>query len=216
MFALIAALAVAAVPAFAAEEKATFTISPISAPELCLAVNNATNGSGLKLSKCTNGAGTAYTYSTKTAHLTAFTEEDLKGEEQDDAHHHCIDVTDGKAHNGNLLQHWICAIPSDNQVFDFDPVEGKEDKNIYTIKWSQNDYCFDVKDGNFTEGADVQIWRCVPSNTNQQWTVANIADPTCDGATDGSLETYAEEAQKLEAEQQHKRGLNGHRRRTIF
>lgn len=74
------------------------------------------------------------------------------------------------------------------------------------------DYCFDVKDGNFSAGAEVQIWRCVDSNDNQQWTASNIADPDCDGTTDGSMETYTEELEK----QQQKRGLQGHRRRTIF
>lgn len=220
MFALIAALAFSA-PALAAEgqkvsrlarrvaylaadivQTAQFNISPVADENLCLSVvSDGHNGAGLKLANCTEGTGVAYTYNLDNGGLKS----DIDGD-------YCIDIKDGTQHNGNPIQHWKCVDYSPNQIFDFVEIEGKE--ATYEIKWTNTDYCFDVKDGNHTAGADVQIWRCVPSNTNQMWIVQSVNDADCDGTTDGSMEQYTKDLEAAKKEQ--KRGLNGHRRRTIF
>lgn len=164
-------------------------------------MKNAVNGVGLKLANCTDGTGVTYTYNTENGGLKS----DVAGD-------YCIDVKDGTKRNGNLLQHWKCVDYSPNQIFDFVEAQGKKD--TYNLKWTNTDYCLDVKDGNHVAGADVQIWRCVPSNTNQQWTVFRVNDPECDGTTDGSMEAYTQALE--EAKKQQKRGIAGHRRRTIF
>lgn len=186
-----------------------YKIHPYANKDLCLAVEgDAHNGSPLKLANCTDGKGIAYSYNTQNGGLAAWNFDS-----------YCIDVKDGTQRNGNGLQHWKCVDYSPNQIFDFvnvDPKDGKTgDEYVYEVQWTNTNYCLDVKDGNATAGSDVQIWRCVPSNTNQRWTVTMVEDAEADAECDGSLAAYHEAQEEAEKLQQ-KRGLVGHRRRTIF
>ncbi|KAJ7237422.1 ricin B lectin domain-containing protein [Mycena rebaudengoi] len=57
----------------------------------------------------------------------------------------------------------------------------------YTI--SQNNFCWDVKDGVNTNGAKIQVWTCVNGNTNQRFNhVGGDLGNKCVDLTDGSVE----------------------------
>eukprot|EP00930_Biecheleria_cincta_P094564 TRINITY_DN8584_c0_g1_i1.p1 TRINITY_DN8584_c0_g1~~TRINITY_DN8584_c0_g1_i1.p1 ORF type:complete len:913 (-),score=94.09 TRINITY_DN8584_c0_g1_i1:62-2800(-) len=75
----------------------------------------------------------------------------------------CLDVTDGLARNGNLLQLWSCLSSSQNQQFTWSSHDGK-------LRWAANpEFCVDVKDhGNFN-GNRLQLWKCMASNSDQSF-----------------------------------------------
>jgi endoglucanase len=125
----------------------TYTISPSSHPDYCLAPASATEGAELVLKKCDSSSDIVFTLDG----------DNLKNTETN----MCVDIRDGDNQSGTLAQLWSCYDSNPNQHFD---VLGDE------VKWVGRDKCLDLKDGLGAEGTEVQIWSCYGHNDNQRWT----------------------------------------------
>lgn len=147
----------------------TYTISPSSHPDYCLAPSSATEGAELVLKPCDTASDIVFT---------------LDGDElRNTETNMCIDVRDGNDRSGTLLQMWSCYGYNTNQRFD---VNGEE------VKWVGRDRCLDLKDGLGQEGNEVQIWSCYGHNTNQRWTFTEAEEidgdaDDCDDSESPSL-----------------------------
>lgn len=125
----------------------TYTISPSSHPDYCLAPASATEGSDLVLKLCDSSSDIVF---------------ELDGDElRNTETNMCVDVRDGDEQSGTLLQMWSCYGHNSNQRFDV---------NGQVAKWVGHDSCFDLKDGLGEAGNQIQIWSCYGHNTNQRWT----------------------------------------------
>lgn len=125
----------------------TYTISPSSHPDYCLAPSSDAEGSDLVLKPCDSSSDIVFT---------------LDGDElRNTETNMCIDVRDGSDKSGTLLQMWSCYGYNTNQRFD---VNGQQ------VKWVGHDSCLDLKDGLGVDGNQVQLWSCYGHNTNQRWT----------------------------------------------
>lgn len=75
----------------------------------------------------------------------------------------CLDVTDGRAENGNRLQLWDCKSTSENQIFAWRSTDGK-------LRWAAHpEFCVDVKDHGDRPGTWLQLWECLSGNSDQSF-----------------------------------------------
>jgi endoglucanase len=163
--ALILVFSILALPTYATNYS-TYTISPASYPNLCIAPSGSSDGSSLIITSCDTSSDIVWT---------------MKGDQlQNTATNLCADVTGGGEWSGNTMQVWECF--DDNQHQSFSSSTG----NSGLIKWSGKKMCLDLTDGLGVDGNKVQIWSCGNSNVNQQWifTEAEEVDDDCGGCFD--------------------------------
>jgi hypothetical protein len=87
--------------------------------------------------------------------------------------------------SGTILQDWILTAGSS--------ISGPG--RVGQIKIGPDNKCLDVKNGNSTDGAKLQVWECVEGDKNQLWTVngdttirwANSNPAKCVDLTNGDL-----------------------------
>jgi endoglucanase len=142
----------------------TYTISPSSHTDYCLAPASATEGADLVLKKCDASSDIVFTLDG----------DQLKNTETN----MCIDIRHGDNESGTLAQMWGCYSNNPNQQFD---VVGDE------MKWIGRDKCLDLKDGEGSEGNGVQIWSCYSHNTNQKWTFTEAEEVDGDDCETGTF-----------------------------
>lgn len=143
----------------------TYTISPASYTDLCLAPSTTDEGTGLVVKTCDTSSDIVFTLDGQSIKNTATSM--------------CVDIRDGGVWSGNLAQFWQCYSWNGNQMFDY---------SGNTIVWSGTELCLDLKDGLGQDGNPVQIWQCYEGNLNQQWVFqeAQEVDDDCDGECNGS------------------------------
>lgn len=153
-------------PALSAPQSGTsYSISPKSFPNLCIAPSAAAEGSGLIVTSCDGASNDiAWVYDNVA----------LKNSGTD----RCADITDGGNWSGNLAQVWGCYSSNGNQMF---TISGD------MIKWNGNNKCLDLTNGVGQEGTKIQIWSCGSSNPNQQWVFNEVEE--VDGCDTGSNAT---------------------------
>jgi hypothetical protein len=157
----------------------TYTISPASYPDLCIAPSESSEGSKLIVTSCDTSSDIVWTMNGASLQNTAT---DM-----------CADVTDGGAWSGNVMQVWGCFSNNHHQMFT------SSTGNQGAVKWSGQNLCFDLTDGKGVDGTHVQIWECAGANPNQQWifTEAEEVDDDCGGSGLNSLTTHADTPQIL-------------------
>ena len=143
----------------------TYSISPASFPDLCVAPAGDSEGSKLIVTSCENASSEiAWVYNGQSL-LNSGTDM-------------CVDITDGTARSGNTAQVWDCYSNNPNQHFSM----GGE-----LIKWSS--FCLDLTDGKGDVGTVVQIWSCFSENPNQQWVFNEVQEiDGCDATTNTTCE----------------------------
>ena len=145
----------------------TYSISPKSYPNLCIAPSNDAEGSSLVVATCDDASSEiAWLY-------------DGLGL-SNSAYEMCIDVTGGDDWSGNLAQVWSCYKGNHNQMFVI---------NEEMIEWNGKNMCLDLTDGKGQTGTKIQIWSCGSSNPNQQWifTETSLIDG-CDSTSESASE----------------------------
>jgi hypothetical protein len=141
----------------------TYTISPSSHPDYCLAPASNTEGADLVLKKCDTSSDIVFTLDG----------DNLKNTETN----MCVDIRHGENQSGTLAQMWNCFDANENQQFD---IVGDE------MKWIGRDKCLDLKDGEGVDGQGVQIWACYSHNTNQKWTFVEAEEVEGDDCETGT------------------------------
>ena len=147
----------------------TYSISPKSYPNLCIASSNDADGSSLVVTTCDNASSEiAWLYDGQTL--------------SNDANEMCIDITGGDDWSGNDAQVWSCYKGNQNQMFAI---------NEDLIEWNGKSMCLDLTDGKGQAGTKIQIWSCGSSNPNQQWifTETSVIDG-CDSTSSESSSEY--------------------------
>lgn len=139
----------------------TYTISPSSHPDYCIAPASSDEGADLVLKPCDTASDIVFT----------FDGDELRNTETN----MCIDVRDGSDQSGTSLQMWSCYGYNTNQRFD---VNGQE------VKWVGHDRCMDLTDGLGQEGTHTQIWSCYGHNDNQRWTLTEVEEVDGDDSDD--------------------------------
>jgi len=142
----------------------TYTISPSSHPDYCLAPASSQEGSDLVLKKCDTSSDIVFTLDG----------DNLKNTETN----MCVDIRHGDNKSGTLAQMWGCYSDNPNQRFD---VVGDE------MKWIGRDKCLDLKDGDGIDGNGIQIWACYSHNTNQKWTFTEAEEVDGDACETGTF-----------------------------
>ncbi|KAJ7216002.1 ricin B lectin domain-containing protein, partial [Mycena pura] len=89
----------------------------------------------------------------------------------------CLDVTNGVAASGTLLQTWTCTTNDANQLWTVGGASG-------SILWTGKSFCLDLTKGVDADGTVMQIWACTPQtiDENQMFTITT-------GAGSGSTPT---------------------------
>lgn len=143
----------------------TYSISPKSFPDLCLAPAADSEGSRLVVKSCDDAdSDIAWVYDGLS--LT------------NSATNMCVDVADGGDWSGNAAQVWNCYSRNRNQMFTM---------NGEMIKWSGKNQCLELTDGKGSDGNKVQIWSCGSSNPNQQWKFNEVEEVDgCDATTNST------------------------------
>ena len=88
----------------------------------------------------------------------------------------CIDLSAGITSDGSNIQLWDC-VGNDNQKWKptglaYPAPENPESKQTIRLANDQ-DKCIDLSSGNTSNGANIQLWNCGSTNTNQQWIFIN-------------------------------------------
>lgn len=143
----------------------SYSISPASFPELCVAPAGGSEGSALTITSCDDASSDiAWNYNGVSL--------------QNSAINMCIDITGGEDWSGNLAQVWQCYTGNQHQMFMMDGD---------LIKWSGKGMCLDLTDGKGEAGTKVQIWTCGSSNPHQQWVFNEVEEVDGCHATTSSV-----------------------------
>ena len=129
----------------------SYTISPSSYPELCLAPEVNGNGASLIVTSC-GDSDVEWVWNGDSL--------------QNTANNVCADITDGADYSGNHVQVWGCYPGNTNQKYSID---GEN------IKWSGKHKCLDLTDGAGVSGTRIQIWSCYSENDNQKWVFNQVS-----------------------------------------
>ncbi|KAJ7084186.1 ricin B lectin domain-containing protein [Mycena epipterygia] len=121
---------------------------------MCLTASSNADGTPVTISECISSGSTSQNWTLSTSGTLV-----LYGNK-------CLDVTNGAAASGTLLQIWTCTSQDANQLWTVSSASG-------SISWTGKGFCLDLTKGVDADGTVMQIWACSSQDpdANQQFTL---------------------------------------------